>query len=269
MSLNDEETTSIRRRDHTGPGRRRGGPHRKVRVKSVIRLSEHLTRIVAVGDLDGWESSGDGGHFKVFLPQADGTEAMRTYTARHYDAERGELTIDFALHADGPATRFARAATGGEAFEIFGGARPPYSPAEDSAWTVMVADQSALPAVCAIAESLPSQHRLYAVIEVPDLKERLAVDSPAQVTETWLAEGETPCAALVEYSAGLRLPDGRGEAWVGCEAGAMRVIRRRLLGDLGMSPERVHTRAYWKRGVSAHSDHDTGEEVLGEQTKQE
>jgi 2-polyprenyl-6-methoxyphenol hydroxylase-like FAD-dependent oxidoreductase len=58
----------------------------------------------------------------------------------------------------------------------------------------------------------------------------------------------------------LALPHGRGACWVGLEATAMRAVRRHLLGERGLEREQVHTRGYWKLGVTDHPDHDTGED---------
>jgi NADPH-dependent ferric siderophore reductase len=47
---------------------------------------------------------------KVFLPVPEGGEAVtRDYTPRRFDAGTRELCIEFALHGEGPAARWARA----------------------------------------------------------------------------------------------------------------------------------------------------------------
>jgi NADPH-dependent ferric siderophore reductase len=222
-----------------------------------------MVRIVAENDLQDWEVTGPGGHFKVFMLQDDGEQVARTYTVRQFDREKSQLTIDFAIHADGPATRFASSAKPGDQFEVSAGSRPGFQPRPESAWTILIADQSALPALCAIVETLPACHEVHALIEVPSLTETVSVTSAAIVEPQWIVESEEPCARLVDAALGLELPDGHGEIWVGCEAGAMRSIRRHLLLERGLSSRDVYTRAYWKRGAVAHTDHDMGEEIVG------
>ena len=251
------------RADRGGGGGRRRLPRRPVRVVSAAPLSEHLVRIVASGALGDWETSGAGGHFKLFLPQPDGETATRTYTVRSHDPERGELTIDFALHEDGPASEFARAARPGDVFEVSGGSRPGFAPRSDSAWTVLVADQSALPAVAAVLEALPATQTAHVVIEVPSEEDVIELPSDATVTTRWIVGSGTPNERLVEAALELELPAGVGEVWVGCESAAMRTIRRHLLGDLGLDRSTVQTRGYWKQGVVAHTDHDTGDDEEG------
>jgi NADPH-dependent ferric siderophore reductase len=88
----------------------------------------------------------------------------------------------------------------------------------------------------------------------------LALESAAELRTTWLAAGAEPCRVLVAAVTTLDLPPGPGEVWVGCEAGAMRQIRAHLLHERGLEHRGLHTRAYWKREVANHSDHDTGAE---------
>src|ERR1700761_7913006 len=98
------------------PEPRQRPPRRSVAVQSVTQLTPRLRRIVAEGELEGWDPSKPGSHFKVFVPQ-DGAEelAMRTYTVRRF--EPGALTIDFAQHSDGPATAWAQTAEAGSGFQ--------------------------------------------------------------------------------------------------------------------------------------------------------
>ncbi len=256
-----------------GPGRGEQGsrgagggrprlPRRNVAVSEVSRVTPQLVRIVATGELNDWSiSGGPGGHFKVFIPQAAEDHVMRTYTVREYDAQAGRLTVDFAVHAPGPATTWAVNAAPGAPFQISGGARSGYEPSERAGWTVFLADQSALPAVAAILEGLPTGYPVKALIEIPAPEEQLELTSNAELEVEWIVEQGAPCEQLVMSALALGLPDGEGDVWVGCEADAMRQIRRNLLHDRGLSPRSAHTRAYWKRNVANHSDHDTGEDV--------
>ncbi len=250
-----------------GEGGRGGGrarlPRRNVTVSQVSKVTPQLVRVVATGELQDWSvSGGPGGHFKLFIPQAGSEDhVMRTYTVREYDGAAGRLTVDFAVHADGPATTWAVNAAPGAAFQISGAARSGYEPAESAGWTVFVADQSALPAVAAIVEELPAGYAVRALLEVPAAEEQLELRSDANLEVNWILERGAPCAELVAAALALQLPSGDGDIWVGCEADAMRQIRRHLLHDRGVSPRALHTRAYWKQNVADHSDHDTGDDV--------
>lgn len=233
-------------------------PRRAVVVHEVLQLTPRTVRIVATGELTGWEPAGPGAHFKVFLPHGGDERVMRTYSVRRYDPAAGELTVDFVLHGSGPAADWARSAEPGDRFEVSGRARSGFVP---DGWCVLAGDQAALPAIAAIAESAPAAARLLALVEVPDAGEELKLESPSGLSVQWLhRDGQPACEPLVSAIERLELPPGDGQVWVGCEAQAMRRIRRHLLEDRGLSPGSLHTRAYWRMGVADYPDHDTGEE---------
>lgn len=241
------------------PEPRQRPPRRNVAVQSVSQLTPRLRRIVAEGELEGWDQGGPGAHFKVFVPQAGSEDlAMRTYTVRSFTP--GALTIDFAQHSDGPATAWAQSAEIGAEFQISGVARSGFVPQPSSEWCVLLADHAALPAVAAILEALPAGLRALVIVELQDPRDALELDSAAELEIRWLPECGAPCEQLVAAARELTLPDGSGEVWVGCEASSMRQIRARMLGELGIDPRSLYTRAYWKQNVSNHSDHDTGED---------
>jgi NADPH-dependent ferric siderophore reductase len=241
------------------PEPRQRPPRRNVAVRSVTQITPRLRRIVATGELDGWDPAQPGAHLKVFVPRPDGAEpAMRTYTVRHFGA--GALTIEFAEHSDGPATSWAQTAEAGAEFQISGLARSGFVPDPTSEWCVLLADHAALPAVAAILESLPAGLEALVVVELQDPQDALQLESPAELEIRWLTEAGAPCHQLVAAAGELTLPDGNGEVWVGCEAGQMRLIRAHMLTQLQVEPDALHTRAYWKRDVANHSDHDTGED---------
>ncbi len=241
------------------PEPRQRPPRRTVAVQSVTRVTPRLRRIVVTGELEEWDQSKPGAHFKVFVPQAGSDEpAMRTYTVRRF--QPGSLTIDFADHSDGPASTWARTVEQGAEFQISGMARSGFMPDAESHWCLFLADHAALPAVAAILESLPAGLRALVVIELQEPQDALQLESEAELEIRWLTESGAPGDQLVAAARELALPDGSGEVWVGCEAGQMRLIRAHMLGELGVSSGALHTRAYWKQDVVNHSDHDTGED---------
>ncbi|MER5276474.1 siderophore-interacting protein [Streptomyces sp. NPDC002809] len=227
-------------------------------MASVTRITPNLVRVVATGELDGWNDGGPGAHFKVFVPAADDGTVMRTYTVRAFDRTEGRLTIDFGLHADGPMTKWARSAAVGDRFAVAGEARPGYAPSDGARWCVLFADHCALPAVASVLESLPSGMEAIVFVEVTDAADATELKSAAEVSAAWPVESGRPCAELVAAAGNVVLPDGPGDVWIGCEAGAMRDIRRHVLGELGLPRAALHSRAYWKQDVENHSDHDTG-----------
>ncbi|OIJ65395.1 siderophore-interacting protein [Streptomyces mangrovisoli] len=261
----------------TSAGPRGGGrgrqrlPRRRLTVAEVTRVTPRLVRVRAEGDLAGWTADGPGAHLKVFVPGADGGNVMRSYTVRRYDPEQGEIVLEFGIHADGPATRWASAAAPGDTLEISGQARGGFLPRDDTRNILLVGDHCALPAMSSILESLPAGTRAEAIVEVVDLDDRLSLSGPAEPVVTWTAESGRPGGQLVAAVRDMRFPEEPTEIWVGCEAGVMREIRRHLLAQgarratrtataLDAGPLTLHTRAYWKLNTANHSDHDTGED---------
>lgn len=243
----------------SAPPRKRP-PRRPVTVDSAFSVTPNLVRVVVSGELANWDQGGPGAHLKVFLPQAEGDPIMRTYTVRRFDDDAGELTLEFVIHGHGPASSWASTAAPGERFAVAGQARSGFRPSAGAQWCLLVGDHSALPAIAAVAEALPSGFPARAIIEVPDQADEVTLDSPADLRTTWLTAGAQPCQELVAAAGALDLPEGLGDVWVGCEATAMRRIRGHLLEERGLPNRALHTRAYWKMDVANHPDHDTGAE---------
>ena len=171
--------------------------------------------------------------------------------------------MDFVLHGDGgPASAWAAAARPGDRVVVTG-ARGAYRIDPGTDWTLLVADETALPAVGTILDDAPASARVLLVAEVADEAEELAFDTGAELTSVWCHRRESHAAFGMLAAQAVRdisLPGGRGACWVGLEATAMRAVRRHLIGERGMDREQLYTRGYWKLGVADHPDHDTGED---------
>lgn len=105
---------------------------------------------------------------------------VRTYTLRHVDRERQEVTVEFVSHGtEGPASAWAMASQPGDAIQIVA---PNADYPEDSGgyeWTpptglrqgLIIADETALPAARGILELLATQQnppQIQAFFEVPE-----------------------------------------------------------------------------------------------------
>lgn len=84
---------------------------RTLYVAQVEQVGANFVRITLTGDeLAGFQSPGFDDHVKLGVPGAGGEWVLRDFTPRAFDAARGELAIEFALHAHGPASDWARRA---------------------------------------------------------------------------------------------------------------------------------------------------------------
>lgn len=183
---------------------------------------------------------------------------MRSYTVRAQRPERGELDIDFVRHGDtGPATRWAGRAGAGDPVLILGPAVPDersvrFQPPAGTDGVLLVADETALPAVGGILDWLPAGTPVRALIEVPEPGDIQPLPTAAQAEVTWLVRGATAPAGtlLPEPLRAARLPGATPYAWLAGEAGMVRAARRHLVAERGLDRRRITFAGYWRRGAS-------------------
>jgi NADPH-dependent ferric siderophore reductase len=219
----------------------------------------------------GW--NGPAAHLKLIFGQpgdasspavaSEARPTMRTYTPRRFDREARELDIDFVLHGEGPASTWAAQAATGQTLTIAGPGRH-YVVDEAADWFLLVGDDTAIPAISTILESLPAKTIARVFIEVTDGDDEIELPQHPNATVTWLHRGPDPTHAGGPLEATLKnyvMPEGSGRIYVACEAGAMRRIRSHLLMDKTINREHVITRGYWKLGATDHPDGDYGQDA--------
>ncbi|MFC3502474.1 siderophore-interacting protein [Micromonospora krabiensis] len=281
-----------------------------VEVRAVRRLSPSFVRVTFTGpDLDRFADNGYDQRIKLALPlpgertvrMPDGPDwyaawralpeerrnPIRTYTVRAVRPHLAEVDVDLVLHGDsGPATRWARRARPGDEIVLVGpdagypgvhGGVEFHPPAGGQ--LLLVGDETAVPAIAAILERLPSHARGRVLIEVPETADALPLVVPSGVTVTWLARdagghGSRLVDAVTE-AAGERLGAGTAAAqpipdvdvdvevlwevseevpavplyaWLAGEAGVIRTLRRHLVGERGLDRRAVAFMGYWRIG---------------------
>ena len=178
--------------------------------------------------------------------------SMRTYTVRRerLDAVYPEIDVDFVMHFDadghgGPAANWAKHARPGDALTIIGPnnraaqcqTAETYGGIEwrpGMAQRVLLAgDETAVPAISAILESLPSYMSGHAFLEVPEAGDFLDLKTEADVEITWLARGAAigrsrPQGELLQQAVRKAVPV---PGWVGIKAAD---------GGAGPEPEDVN-----------------------------
>ena len=136
--------------------------------------------------------------------------SMRTYTVRRarLDAVYPEIDVDIVLHgegdgtaSEGPGATWARQARPGDRVTLIGpNSRAAHCVLEDTyagiEWRpgtarriLLAGDETAVPAICAILETLPPHLSGDAVLEVPDAGDIRNIRTEADVAVTWLARG--------------------------------------------------------------------------------
>jgi NADPH-dependent ferric siderophore reductase len=241
----------------------------QTRVEDVRRLTPHLIRVVVGGeDLEGFGAGEFTDHYvKLQIPpkgapysapfDAEDVKArlpreqwprVRSFTVRHWDAERNLLTLDFVDHGDvGVAGPWASAARPGDGLQFMGpgGAYAP-DPAAD--WHLMVGDEAVLPAIAASLERVPEGVPVHVIVEVSGPDDETALTTPGDLRVTWRHRRAGADDALVEAVRALAFPEGSVHAFVHGEAAAVRAVRRHLVVDRGVPREALSVSGYWKRG---------------------
>ncbi|GAB3897011.1 hypothetical protein GCM10028803_15030 [Larkinella knui] len=268
---------------HQPPGR----PVRQIllemlQVVAFTDVTPHMRRVLFVAkDLIGTPGLTPGIHLKVLIPQPGQLKpvfptigeggrpipppeherpTVRTYTLRHFDAETGELSIDFILHGDeGPASAWA---TNVRVGDYLGVALRPGMPYREAQWYLLAGDQTALPAISAILERLPASARGLALIEIPDAGEEQVLDFEAGIELRWLHRNGVEAGKGTVLQDAIRsadLPDGRSESrfvWVATESSAAKEIRTYLRTTYQLANHELHAVAYWKLGMDEETYHE-------------
>ncbi|MGW4644577.1 siderophore-interacting protein [Sphaerisporangium sp. NPDC004334] len=193
----------------------------RVRVTRVTGLGPSFTRVTFTGDdldlfaghgLDqrinllfpipgrGYPHLSEGGDWYRrwrMLPR-EHRNPIRTYTAGAVRPGARELDIDFVLHgAAGPASRWACSARPGDPLVVVGPDARHRGPATGREWApppdatrlLIAGDETAVPAIAAIAESLPGHVHAEVILEVPDPADTRVLLVPPGVRVTWLPRG--------------------------------------------------------------------------------
>jgi NADPH-dependent ferric siderophore reductase len=288
-----------------------------VRVARAERIGRTFLRATFTGaDLDEFASQGADQRIKVLFPLgSSGMEhcpldgdwyaqwralpderrnPMRSYTVRAARPLDREVDVDFVLHGSaGPASSWAECAQPGHEVVLIGpNARYP-GPAGGVEWRppagaralLLAGDETAVPALSAIAEGLPAGTGARVLLEVPTEDDVLDLEVPADVRLTWLPRrcGATThplgallsaavCAAAHEIGGGpagqvvedvdpddlvWEVPDAAATAsayaWLAGEAGVVTGLRRHLLREAGFDRRSVAFMGYWRQGREALS----------------
>ncbi|AKV86627.1 siderophore synthetase [Microbacterium sp. CGR1] len=265
-----------------------------VEVRARVMLSPHFVRLTLGGEsLRNFADWGMDQRIKVVLPLADGGIAdfglldeptphpsdwytrwralpedernvLRTYTPAAIRAEDREIDIDFFLHEPaGPASAWAAAASPGDRLVVNG-------PDARMGWTgyglhwqpgdagrfLIIADETAFPAVRGILHSLGPDARAEVILECGHPADDLISPAAPDTARVHRVLRDAPDSTAIEravhawgatHGASAR-EDTAFYAWIAGESGMTTGIRRYLTSGLGIPKERVSFLGYWRRG---------------------
>ncbi len=230
----------------------------KLRLAEVVRVeqpSPRMRRIVFGGaSLEGFTSAGADDHVKLFFPAPGETDrpaqVMRDFTPRRFDAAARELTIEFVLHGEGPATAWAAQAVAGATLGI-GGPRGSFLVPDDFDAYLLMGDETALPAISRRLEELRPGVTAIALIEVADAYEERHLPTAANAAITFLhRNGAAPgtTTLLQDAAQSMAMPSGDVHAWIAAEIDTARALRSHFVQLRGLPRDHVRAAGYWRIG---------------------
>jgi NADPH-dependent ferric siderophore reductase len=202
-------------------------------------------------DLAGFDSPSPDDHLKIFLPAAEGdATVMRDYTPRAWDVANGTLTIDFAIHPQGPATEWATHAKVGDTLSI-GGPKGSTIVTDDFDWYLLVGDATALPSIGRRLETLRSDVPVTVLALIADDGERQEFSTKASSQVHWLlttGSVEQDASVLRTALQHIEIPKGAGFVWIASEASVARALYQYVIETRKHPKEWVKAAAYWSSG---------------------
>ncbi len=245
-----------------------------IRVVSTHRVTPHMLRVTFAGkNLEAFATN-ENLHVKLFIPPAgaprknwlsvrpdgksdlhadDRERIVRRYTIRRIDASAGALDIDFVLHEDGgPGSNWAAQAQEGDLLGMIGPGGRGLATAD---WYLIAADETALPAVGRMLDTLPADAKGHILVEIADKAEEQPLNAPRGMSLRWLHRNGAPAgttALLYEAVKAAPWAEGGGKifAWVGAEFSAAQEIRRHLEKDRRLHKSEQLVVAYWRRDAA-------------------
>lgn len=288
-----------------------------VELKRREQLSPALTRFVFGGpEVAEMKTLAADQRIKIFFPDASGQPPslpggsewyqayrsveparrppMRTYTIRALRAEQEEVDVEFVLHGEnGPASAWATHARIGDRLQLAAPNRQygddpggyEWKPPAGVRHILLIADETALPAVAVILEELAGEAEppvVEAFLEVPGEADILDLPAIPGARLHWLPRHQAGIHSrngerMIEAARQARLPErevaggaaqeledidideeilwelaspesGSFYAWVAGESAAVMAIRRYLVQERGIDKRHLTLMGYWRLG---------------------
>lgn len=166
------------------------------------------------------------------------------YSIRHHRPDVLEIDLDIVRHDGGVASGWAATAAPGDKVALWG-PRVLFAPPDDTACTLLVADDTGVPAMLSILDHLPADHPVIAIAEVAGAAEVRDVDLSPSVDLRWVCRDGRGSATDVVRD--LQLPSGPTYAWGAGEHDWIQELESLVGGIHGVGAERRSLTSYWRR----------------------
>lgn len=242
----------------------RRGREWSLRVVGARDVTPHMRRVQLTGDALDEFAPRPAQELVLHLRQSEGEPARRHYTIRRFDPITRLIDIDFVLHDHHtPGVNWAKEAKPGDKL-VVNGPRGRIAIAPDAAWHLLTGDETALPAIFALAEALPAAAKAFIFLEIGAADDKQKLVTNATVALDWQLRGGAPGpnTILADAVAAFPLPPGKGHAYILGETSNVRAQRHALIAR-GMAREQIYAEGYWRPGRIGGHDHIRDEEDAG------
>ncbi|TIP14426.1 siderophore-interacting protein [Mesorhizobium sp.] len=254
-------------------GETRLAQFREMTVTHVGDLTPHMRRIRFAGeDLSRFVKFG-GMHIRMLFPTREAPNPLwpvlgsnglpawpsddrrpvaRVYTIRALDVANGVIDVDFLVHpGESVGAAWAIQAASGMKVGIIG---PVGRPVRQASWYLMGADETGLPALARMLETLPAETSGMAFIEVADEAERQPIDNATGIEMHWFLRNGVPAGEDQRLADAVRAvawpQNDSAYGWFAAEAAAAKIVREHWRGTLGLGRDHTLAAAYWRRDVA-------------------
>ena len=238
---------------------------RMAEVRRVAMVNACLARVTLGGsELEGFAIDEPAASVRLLLPSpasrelimptwngnefllADGQRpVIRTFTPL-LSTDTTQLDVEIVLHDEGLASQWATDARSGDPAAVSGPGRGYVIDPEADSY-VLAGDESAIPALTQLLESLAPTSAVSVFVEARDDARRALPDHPRAALE-W-------CDSLFDALRDAELTDVT-RVWAAGEAAAMQRIRRHLFEERGIARRQATIRGYWKHGLAGDTETD-------------
>jgi len=220
-------------------------------VSGVEDITPHMRRITLSHEkLRDVEVKQPGQWVHVLFPATQiNKQQSRAYTIRRFNADRGTLALDFALHGDiGCAARWASHARVGDVLHL---SKPQRGYNVDPAKQrhVLIGDATFLPAASEILSALQEGVEAHGFFEVASAADEQVLPTSAHLTLKWLHAHPYFPGTTGQLEREVRLANLSFEncqVWLAGESSMIRAIRAYLLKEVGLERSALQAHGYWK-----------------------
>ena len=202
------------------------------RVVGSFDVPPNMRRVVLTADDIDEFSYKPGQAVVLMVPLRGGEAGRRDYTIRSMDRAAGTISIDFVLH-------------GGTVL------RP------DADWHLLTGDETCIPAIAHILDSMAAGTEAFVFIEVADKSGEVPLETQSNASIRWVHRNGAPAGpsdlmngVVQDFS----LPPGKGHAYIIGETSNVRRQRHTLVAR-GFGRDQISSEGYWRPGRIGGHDH--------------